>query len=281
MLLKRPSPTQDAVAKGGEITVKIGESQIIYARKEVIISAGAINSPRILELSGIGASDLLRGLGIEVVVDNPHVGENLRNHMFTGLVFEVRDDVDTLDAFFRQKPDAITAAVQDYGLKGTGPLSTSNMITMAQLPLPEFHTENGYEQLDQLFSAMNANLDARCPQPTTPAFAAAHENFVRSTIINPSEPLGSYVFGPGYAPFDGPSQTYRAPGKFVSVAIELSHPLSPGSAHVTSAAPGYAGSNQGVRIDARYLSHPLDLEVIGRQVRSTEDIISRAEPLAR
>ena len=281
VLLERPSSAGDAVAKGVQFTSKDGSSQTIGVRKEVIISAGSINSPRLLELSGIGGADLLQRLGINVVVDNPHVGENLQNHLFTGLTFEAHDDVETIDAFFRQEPAAVAAAMQEYGTKGTGPLSTSNMITMAQLPLPEFHTEAGRKELDQLLGALNPDLDARRSPPTTPAFAAAHETFVRSILTDPSGALGNYVFGSAYAPFDAPSPTYRAPGKHVSVAIELSHPLSRGSVHITSAAPELASTNEGLSIDSRYLSHPLDLEVLARQVRFTEDVISRAEPLAR
>ena len=52
----------------------------VRAAREVIVSAGAINSPQLLELSGIGQPDLLRGLGIEPVHDLPGVGENLRDH---------------------------------------------------------------------------------------------------------------------------------------------------------------------------------------------------------
>lgn len=53
-----------------------------YARatKEVILSAGSIQSPQLLELSGIGGKSLLRKYGIPVVVDNPNVGENLQEH---------------------------------------------------------------------------------------------------------------------------------------------------------------------------------------------------------
>ncbi|KAF7930901.1 hypothetical protein EAE99_004151 [Botrytis elliptica] len=281
VLLEKYSSASDAIATGVEFISKDGSSQVVKARKEVIICAGAINSPRILELSGIGDADLLQRLGIDVVVDNPHVGENLQNHLFTGLTFEARDDVETIDAFFRQEPDAIAATMQEYATKGTGYLSTSNITTMAQLPLPEFHTEAGRKKLDQLLAASKSNSDAFQSSPTTPAFAAAHESFVRSIITNPSEALGNYVFGSGYAPFDAPSPSYRAPGKHISIAIELSHPLSLGSVHITSSLPEHTGTNTGVAINSRYLTHPLDIEILSRQLRFTEDIISRAEPLTR
>jgi choline dehydrogenase len=52
------------------------------ARYEVILSAGSIGSPQILELSGIGNSELLRENGIDVVVANDNVGENLQDHLY-------------------------------------------------------------------------------------------------------------------------------------------------------------------------------------------------------
>lgn len=126
VLLERPSSGGDAVANAVQVISKEGSLQTIGVRKEVVISAGVINSPRLLELSGVGSAKLLKRLGVNVVVDNPHVGENLQNHLFTGLVFEAREDVDTLDSFFRQETDAVGAAMQDYATKGTGPMSTSN-----------------------------------------------------------------------------------------------------------------------------------------------------------
>lgn len=57
-----------------------GERRTIRANAEVILSGGAINSPQLLELSGIGRAEHLRALGIDVVVDSPRVGENLQDH---------------------------------------------------------------------------------------------------------------------------------------------------------------------------------------------------------
>ena len=63
-------------SKGGQG----GELSQISAKKEVILSGGTINSPQLLQLSGIGEGALLRSLGIEVVHELPGVGENLRDH---------------------------------------------------------------------------------------------------------------------------------------------------------------------------------------------------------
>ena len=59
-----------------------------HARREVILAAGAFNSPQLLQLSGIGPANLLRELGIAVVADVPGVGANLQDHYNGRLVFE-------------------------------------------------------------------------------------------------------------------------------------------------------------------------------------------------
>jgi choline dehydrogenase len=60
-----------------------------HARREVILAAGAIGSPQLLMMSGVGPADHLRGFGIEVRADVPEVGANLQDHLFTPLVFRV------------------------------------------------------------------------------------------------------------------------------------------------------------------------------------------------
>ncbi len=60
----------------------------IHAEREIILSAGAFNSPQLLMLSGIGAPDALRALGIAVEVARPGVGRNLHDHVGTSIVFE-------------------------------------------------------------------------------------------------------------------------------------------------------------------------------------------------
>ena len=66
-------------ATGVSITTKDG-TQTIRARCEVILSAGAVGSPQLLMLSGIGPADHLHELGIDVVVDNPNVGDHYQDH---------------------------------------------------------------------------------------------------------------------------------------------------------------------------------------------------------
>jgi choline dehydrogenase len=71
------------------VEYKQGRKKIkVYADKEVIVSGGAIESPHLLMLSGIGRASHLQEHGIEVKVDLPGVGENFHNHVLTGLIYE-------------------------------------------------------------------------------------------------------------------------------------------------------------------------------------------------
>jgi len=67
-------------AVGVEIEAR-NSIQVVKARREVIVSASSINSPKLLMLSGIGPAEELRSLGIDVVADRPGVGKNLQDHL--------------------------------------------------------------------------------------------------------------------------------------------------------------------------------------------------------
>ncbi|MBY0510024.1 MAG: GMC family oxidoreductase N-terminal domain-containing protein [Rhodospirillaceae bacterium] len=67
-----------------------GPERIIHARKEVILSGGALNTPRLLQISGIGPAPLLHDLGVSVVQHLPGVGEHLRDHYAVRMVAQVK-----------------------------------------------------------------------------------------------------------------------------------------------------------------------------------------------
>jgi choline dehydrogenase len=74
----------------GAIVNRAGASISVSASKEVVLSAGAVNSPHILQLSGIGPADLLKQHGIDVVLDAPGVGGNLQDHLQIRAVYKLQ-----------------------------------------------------------------------------------------------------------------------------------------------------------------------------------------------
>ena len=94
----------------------------IYANSEVIISAGSISSPQILQLSGIGDEQHLKGLGINVIHNNPAVGKNLQDHLQVRMVFKTNTRTlnDELNTWWKKALIGL-----QYMLFRTGPLTLS------------------------------------------------------------------------------------------------------------------------------------------------------------
>lgn len=70
-----------------------GQTRSAHARREVILSGGAINTPQLLMLSGIGPADKLRRHGIRVMLDQPGIGSNLQDHLDLGMSFRCTEPV--------------------------------------------------------------------------------------------------------------------------------------------------------------------------------------------
>tara|TARA_E500000178_G_scaffold354017_1_gene421613 strand:- start:6942 stop:8582 length:1641 start_codon:yes stop_codon:yes gene_type:complete len=92
----------------------------IKARKEVLLCAGAVNSPQLLQLSGIGPGELLQTHGVQSVLEHPHVGRHLQDHL--GINYFYRANRPTLNRTLRSWPGRIGAGIQ-YLLRRSGPLS--------------------------------------------------------------------------------------------------------------------------------------------------------------
>jgi choline dehydrogenase-like flavoprotein len=75
-----------------------GKYYNVTAKKEVIISGGAVNSPQILELSGVGKKSVLKAAGITQVIENDNVGENLQDHTYSYVTLKVANGTTTLDS---------------------------------------------------------------------------------------------------------------------------------------------------------------------------------------
>ncbi|MBM1691456.1 GMC family oxidoreductase [Sulfitobacter geojensis] len=100
-----------------------GRSIDLRAAREVVLSAGAINSPQILQLSGIGPAALLKEHGIDVVLDQPYVGENLQDHLQIRAVFKVKG-TSTMNTLANSMVGKAKIGLE-YLFKRSGPMSMS------------------------------------------------------------------------------------------------------------------------------------------------------------
>lgn len=114
---------RNSTAIGVEIENKSnGIKKFIYAKKEVILSGGAYNTPQILQLSGIGDRKLLEKFNITTIYENPEVGENLQDHPTIGLTYKTYDAI-TFDK--NEKFPYNILAILEWFLKRSGVLETN------------------------------------------------------------------------------------------------------------------------------------------------------------
>jgi choline dehydrogenase len=172
-----------------------GQTREFKANREIILSAGALHSPKILQLSGIGPADHLRAVGVQVVCDSPGVGANLRehklitlqhrlkqpysyNHAFSGLplcwnalkYFVCRSGVlaNTYDinAFIRTRPELMRPDVQ---------LTISAHSLDVSRPTPAFNTFPGMQVFGYPLLTMSTGyLRIRSNDPDAPLFIKAN-----------------------------------------------------------------------------------------------------------
>ncbi|KAF9765788.1 hypothetical protein IL306_001863 [Fusarium sp. DS 682] len=114
------STVQKVILEGNKaVGVEVNGKKYL-ASKEVILSAGALNTPKILMHSGIGPKNQLEQFNIPVVKDVPRVGQGLRDHMFTPLVYTRKPGDTARDTFYGDKK-AMDEALEQWRRDGTGP----------------------------------------------------------------------------------------------------------------------------------------------------------------
>ena len=172
-----------------------GNLRTARARKEVLVSSGAYNSPQLLQLSGVGPGDLLKTHGIEVVLDAEGVGNDLQDHLQVRLVTRCAQKV-TLNDIVNHPVRRAMAGVR-YALSRSGPLTiaagTSGAFfkTNPRLASPDiqihfipFSTDKMGEKLHPFsgFTASVCQLAAREPR-----LAENPERRSRSAAGNPHQ----------------------------------------------------------------------------------------------
>ncbi|MBZ9682672.1 MULTISPECIES: GMC family oxidoreductase N-terminal domain-containing protein [unclassified Mesorhizobium] len=120
-----------------------GQTRTARAGREIILSAGSINSPQLMQLSGVGPAALLEGLGIPVVHANENVGANLQDHV--GINYTFKGKLPTLNQILRPWWGKLLVGMQ-YILTRSGPLSLS------------MNHGGGFFRTDPAFSRPNMQL---------------------------------------------------------------------------------------------------------------------------
>jgi choline dehydrogenase-like flavoprotein len=150
--LKRPNLTLETGALVEKIEIEDGRAVAVLYRKdgvlrrarasaEVILSAGAVKSPQILELSGVGRGDVLQRLGVPVVRELPGVGENLQDHLQLRPMFKV-EGVKTMNIVYQSLFQRALMGM-DFVFRRRGPMTMPpSQVGMFAYSSPDYATPN-------------------------------------------------------------------------------------------------------------------------------------------
>ncbi|KAM0269399.1 hypothetical protein ACHAQH_009772 [Verticillium albo-atrum] len=239
-LIQNAHATKVQVERGSAVGVEFVESsssttRTIKARKEVIISAGAIFSPQLLQLSGIGDATDLTALGIKSVVDLPAVGRNLQDHplvVTVNLLTSPLNSGNLSDATFAAEMMAL------YKNNRTGPYANPSGEFIMFLPTSKFSTRPA--ELYQSAQAQDVAqfLPADTPKSVLDGYTKQHALLTAGLATDAQTPVemfwneGTVVFG-------------------------VQHPFSRGSVKLVSKDPLTFPA-----VDPGYLNNPLDLAIM-------------------
>ncbi|KAJ7226758.1 alcohol oxidase-like protein, partial [Mycena pura] len=230
--------TEDGVATGVEYLFDKRvypsapqDRRTVRARKLVLLAAGALNSPLVLERSGIGRADALAHLGVPLVSALPGVGENYQDHAFIPKSYVARPDMQTLDAFLRGDPETWRAAQERWEEDGSGILGANGIDVGIKL------------------------------RPTPEEAAAMGPDFLKywtATLADhPDKPVCTMASYPGLLVASDPGALPVPPPKFLTLSGFLAYPASRGRVHAASTDPYDAPA-----FDSGFLTHPADIAAL-------------------
>ncbi|GJJ09059.1 hypothetical protein Clacol_003281 [Clathrus columnatus] len=270
----KPDANEEITAEGVQFVFG-GKIFMIHAAKEVLLTAGiirsALKSPQILELSGIGSSNVLNPLGIPVLVDLPGVGENLQDHYCANTITFELDPTGphrTLDVLF----DPVEYEKQDgfYKQKQRGLLSYTNTdVLFPSLQLISPNAENIIALHEKVLANLITTMDA-----DSDMFKGLKErlDIQLERLKDHNFPHFAIFFIPSFMDFPN----MPIPDKmYLSVLIILAGTWSIGSAHISSMDP-----LKSPNLDGNVLEYQIELDALtevfkfARQLKDCEPLKS-------
>ncbi|MBI5647359.1 MAG: GMC family oxidoreductase N-terminal domain-containing protein [Ignavibacteriae bacterium] len=224
---------------------KDGATQTARAAREIVVSAGAFLSPKLLLLSGIGPADELRALGIPVVADLPGVGKNLQDHMQLPVIFRSKVDTPrttllTGNVLFVKTREGMTAAVPDLQLNFT-----------PAIPKP----------LAPILPDLGGPVAIFLPILVQP-FS------IGSVSLRSSNPFDKPVINPNYLQRDADVEVFR---KAVALIRDMANSKAFAGVNGGELAPGDGDLDGYIRTQSSTLWHPAGTCKIGRDAMAVVD----------
>ncbi|RPA84809.1 alcohol oxidase [Ascobolus immersus RN42] len=231
------------------------------AKKEVILSAGGVASPRILQLSGIGPKPLLEKVKVPIVVDLPGVGSNYQDHNTITAIYSsnfsapVISEAEALDLYYNEQDGPLTGTVQ------------SPLAFLSYTKLQALGAKSDSKEIPSILKAYKAQSPAKylCAGPYPKIHKSILAGYTEQKKLLerylPREELGAFEIIPIVSPAEG--------GATILFFLAAQHVFSRGwiqiksadRKHLFSPRGGSSGVDRGIDIDFRYGSNPLDVDL--------------------
>ena len=238
----------DRSCKGITVIDPSGKELNFYATREVILSQGVFESPKLLMLSGIGPNRELSRHGINTIVNSEHVGQHLLDHPGVPFVLQVKDGYGMEDHLLRKGSDH-TATVNAYKNGNKGPMG-SGLLEMVGFPRIDSYLEKD------------------------PAYVQAKK---ANGGADPFSPLGQPHFELDFVCMFGSAFQWHFPtpkkGQHTCVVVDLVRPVSdPGEVTLNSADPLVQPN-----INLNFFSNDLDIIAMREGIRFSYDVLTKGE----
>lgn len=243
------------------------EAQTVKARKEIILAAGAIHTPQVLQASGVGPRKFLKDAGVHVVVDAPGVGSNFQDQPFQIAPVFNREFLTRLPSpmsltvvvsLFNAHPDVtdmfvnqtfIAEAQAQFDANRTGPMTIASGNCGSWLSLPVI-APTAFEDITSRYEAQDP---AAYLPPGTHRTVIAGYQAQKAAIAKAMRSRDSAAYN------------FFLRGSFEEGSIVYLHPLSRGTVNINPADPFFSPPE----VDYRALSNPADLDVLVEFTRFT------------
>ncbi|KAJ7281447.1 alcohol oxidase [Mycena rebaudengoi] len=246
----------------GVTFVNDGTPYTVGIEREVILSAGAIMSPQILELSGIGDKEVLDKAGVETLINLPGVGTNVQEHIFDGVSYELREDISSeyLNFDTLRNPQELPKQVQLYRETGTGVFGMG-LSALAFVPLASISSSHG-----SLETSIIESIKERTSSNT---ISASLQKQYRAQLehIKDREPSCEFILATS---FMAGLNTPKPGTKCLSISTLMNHPFSRGTIHIAS--------NDALKppsIDPHYFEEDYDLRAFVEQIKFARKVFAQ------
>lgn len=251
---------QDKTATGVEF-LHSGRTHKVSVKKEVILSAGVVQSPQLLELSGIGDPEVLRKAGVQCIVESPSVGANFQDHVLSGIGYDLKEGIHSMDQLHDEEFAATQQKLYDDSQEGMygSPGMCMGFVSYASLVSPE--------ELEETIALIRKVSTAKTK------FEKMQEQLIIDQLRDPTfANLQTFCIPCSLDVNAGSDQVkfFNPPPKGVeriSLLMCLEHPLSRGSIHITSSDP-----TKTPRIDPGYFRNPADTKILAAGIKWIDEI---------